>query len=138
MENAEGAIRLEDLRNRSSRNAASRCSARSRWASSIARCTTTSFVLDDDAQSLEIELDHRRQLEKALRAARRKAESDLRDFIDNAPIAFHWVSGDGTILWADKAEVKMLGFSYAQRRLRSPAHDPGRKFAMSRRPCPSR
>jgi len=35
---------------------------------------------------------------------------DLTDFIENAPIGLHWVAGDGTILWANQAELDLLGY----------------------------
>jgi PAS domain S-box-containing protein len=39
----------------------------------------------------------------------RYSEQDLTDFVDNAPLAFHWLSADGTILWANRAELELLG-----------------------------
>ncbi len=36
---------------------------------------------------------------------------DLLDFIDNAPMPLHWVGPDGTILWANQAELALLGYS---------------------------
>ncbi|HJT16002.1 MAG TPA: MEDS domain-containing protein, partial [Thermoanaerobaculia bacterium] len=65
-------------------------------------------------QSLHVELEHRKQLEKALRealTARRQAERDLRDFVENAPLGLHWVGPDGTILWANRAELELLGYA---------------------------
>jgi PAS domain S-box-containing protein len=38
-------------------------------------------------------------------------EKELRDFVENAAVAMHWVAQDGTILWANKAELKLLGYS---------------------------
>ena len=35
---------------------------------------------------------------------------DLRDFIENAAVVLHWVGEDGTILWANKAELQLLGY----------------------------
>ena len=34
----------------------------------------------------------------------------LNDFLENAPIAMHWVDRDGVILWANAAELEMLGY----------------------------
>src|ERR1051325_2618038 len=39
-----------------------------------------------------------------------EAAADLHDYIENAPVALHWVAEDGTILWANKAELEMLGY----------------------------
>ena len=37
--------------------------------------------------------------------------SDLIDFFQNAPIALHWLSSTGHILWANKMELSILGYS---------------------------
>jgi PAS domain S-box-containing protein len=36
---------------------------------------------------------------------------DLRDFVENAAFGLHWVGPDGTILWANKAELDLFGYS---------------------------
>lgn len=43
-----------------------------------------------------------------------RRESDLRDFIENAAVALHWVGEDGAILWANKAELQLLGYDRAE------------------------
>src|SRR4051812_15280799 len=40
-----------------------------------------------------------------------ESDQELREFIENAPIALHWVAADGTILWANAAELRMLGYT---------------------------
>jgi PAS domain S-box-containing protein len=40
-----------------------------------------------------------------------KRERDLSDFIENAAVGLHWVGPDGTILWANQAEMDLLGYS---------------------------
>lgn len=35
---------------------------------------------------------------------------ELQDYIDNAPIGLHWVNRDGIIIWANNAELEMLGY----------------------------
>jgi PAS domain S-box-containing protein len=103
-------------------------------------CATHSHVVpeglgshDDDARAREIaflrqragalaaEVEHRKELEMALRESRaarretedalRRSERDLKDFVENATVGLHWVGGDGTILWANDAELKLLGYS---------------------------
>ena len=37
-------------------------------------------------------------------------EAELTDFLENALIGMHWVAADGTVLWANKAEMAMLGY----------------------------
>ena len=44
-------------------------------------------------------------------AALRRSEGDLRDFVENAAIALHWVGPDGIILWANQTELDLLGYS---------------------------
>ena len=40
-----------------------------------------------------------------------RREKDLSDFIENAAVALHWVAEDGTILWANRAELELLGYA---------------------------
>lgn len=40
----------------------------------------------------------------------REREQELRDLIENASIGIHWVGPDGRILWANRAELDMLGY----------------------------
>ena len=35
----------------------------------------------------------------------------LHDFVENATEGLHWVGPDGTIIWANKAELQLLGYS---------------------------
>jgi len=41
----------------------------------------------------------------------RRRERELSDFIENASVGLHWVAADGTILWANQAELDLLGYS---------------------------
>ena len=41
----------------------------------------------------------------------RRSQLELRDFVENATIGLHWVAADGTILWANQAELDLLGYS---------------------------
>jgi PAS domain S-box-containing protein len=45
-------------------------------------------------------------------AAVRRSERELADFFENATIALHWVSADGTILKANQAELDLTGFAH--------------------------
>jgi PAS domain S-box-containing protein len=79
-----------------------------------------SALLERRAQSLEAEIEHRRQLEAALRSAlaeraciesaAREVEQELRDFLENAVDGMHWVGPDGRILWANEAELQLVGY----------------------------
>jgi PAS domain S-box-containing protein len=67
-------------------------------------------LLQQKAQSLEAEIEHRKEVESLL-AAR---EAELADFFENALEGLHKVDADGTILWANKAEYSLLGYSEAE------------------------
>lgn len=54
-------------------------------------------------QSLEDAQSRQRKLEAQ--------NKELQDYLDNAPIGMHWVGPDGTIIWANKAELDMLGYA---------------------------
>ncbi|HWC17378.1 MAG TPA: PAS domain S-box protein [Terriglobales bacterium] len=64
-------------------------------------------VLQQRAQALETEIAHRKSIQQALQLR----EAELREFLENAVIGMHWIAADGTILWANKAELEMLGYS---------------------------
>jgi PAS domain S-box-containing protein len=40
-----------------------------------------------------------------------RTERDLKDYFENASIGLHWVDADGIIVWANPAELRMLGYS---------------------------
>jgi two-component system, OmpR family, sensor histidine kinase VicK len=40
----------------------------------------------------------------------RKEVKVLRDFIENASVALHWVNGSGIIIWVNQAELDLLGY----------------------------
>jgi PAS domain S-box-containing protein len=78
-------------------------------------------LLQQRAKALETEISHRRELEHSLRTALsaqrateqqlRESQEALRDFVDNAVEGMHWVGPDGTILWANQAELDLLGYA---------------------------
>jgi PAS domain S-box-containing protein len=41
----------------------------------------------------------------------RTKDAELIDFFENAPIALHWLSCDGIILWANQTELTVLGYT---------------------------
>ena len=63
--------------------------------------------LQQKAESLAAEIAHRHEVERALA----QRERELADFFDNATEGMHKVGPDGTVLWANKAEYVLLGFS---------------------------
>jgi PAS domain S-box-containing protein len=49
--------------------------------------------------------------QKQIEAQLRHKQEELTDFFENASEGLHWVGPDGTILWANQAELDMLGYS---------------------------
>lgn len=70
---------------------------------------------------LEREIQRRIELEEALcealeercraEEALRQSQEDLRDYFENALEGLHWVGPDGRILWANRAQLDLLGYS---------------------------
>jgi PAS domain S-box-containing protein len=48
---------------------------------------------------------------KKIEAELHRKSHELEDYIENASIGLHWVDANGIIIWANKAEMKMLGYS---------------------------
>ena len=66
-----------------------------------------SFAMSDEADQLGSAL----YVQPANLIDALEREVELRDFVENAAVAMHWVGQDGTILWANKAELTLLGYS---------------------------
>jgi PAS domain S-box-containing protein len=66
--------------------------------------------LQQKAQSLEAEIEHRAEIEKALSSR----ERELADFFENGPVGMHRVGPDGDILWANRADYEMLGYTIGE------------------------
>jgi len=64
-------------------------------------------ALQQKAASLEVEVAARKLAEERLR----RSERELRDFFENATEGLHWVGEDGRILWANRAEYELLGYT---------------------------
>jgi PAS domain S-box-containing protein len=62
------------------------------------------------AQALEEETAQNRMTQQTLQLR----ESELRDFLENAAIGIHWLAPDGTILWANRSELALLGYQSQQ------------------------
>lgn len=65
------------------------------------------ILLQQRASLLETEIAQHKLTEERLR----RSEAELRDFIENASFALHWVDADGTIIWTNQAELDLLGYS---------------------------
>ena len=66
--------------------------------------------LERTALRLDAEIARRESAEQALR----QRERELADFVENAAEGLHRVGPDGTILWANKAELHMLGYRWEE------------------------
>ncbi|HUS67167.1 MAG TPA: MEDS domain-containing protein [Kofleriaceae bacterium] len=67
------------------------------------------------AQRKEVEVALRRSLRDLRRTEAEliRRNEDLADFIDNAPVGVHAVGADGTILWANRRELEIVGYDAA-------------------------
>jgi PAS domain S-box-containing protein len=73
---------------------------------------TVSPIIDADgkiigASKIARDISDRKRAEEALRSR----EEELTDFIENSAVGLHWVGPDGLILWANKAELELLGYT---------------------------
>jgi PAS domain S-box-containing protein len=68
------------------------------------------LVLEQQARSLSAEIARRGAAESALA----QRERELAHFIENAAEGIHQVGADGTILWANRAELRMLGYRWEE------------------------
>jgi PAS domain S-box-containing protein len=64
--------------------------------------------LEQKARALQFEVHQRRIAERNLHYK----EQEFADFIENAVDGLHQVGADGTILWANRAELQMLGYEW--------------------------
>ena len=58
-------------------------------------------------ENLQYEIVERKQTEEILR----RRQQELSNFLDNATVGLHWIGADGHIIWANKAELDMLGYT---------------------------
>ncbi|NHZ96418.1 ATP-binding protein [Massilia sp. CCM 8734] len=65
-------------------------------------------ILQQENHALRCEVVRGREAEATLQ----NRERELMDFLENAAEALHRVGPDGTILWANKAELAMLGYRW--------------------------
>jgi len=78
-------------------------------------------VPPQQAEMLAREIAHREEVERALRETLRdlhtkdeelrRSAAELQDMLENASLGLHRVAPDGTILWANRAELDMLGYA---------------------------
>jgi PAS domain S-box-containing protein len=78
----------------------------------------------DQMRAIVAEIALRKDVEGELRAAvrqlqatqeqLRRREEELEDLVESAALGLHRLAGDGTILWANRAELEMLGYDEAE------------------------
>jgi PAS domain S-box-containing protein len=66
--------------------------------------------LEQKALALEAEVARRKEAEQTLL----RREKEFADFVENAAEGLHRVGADGTILWANRAELTMLGYRWEE------------------------
>ncbi|MFL6635804.1 MAG: ATP-binding protein [Massilia sp.] len=66
--------------------------------------------LEQEVRALRAEVRRQRDNEQVLR----RSERELADFVENAVEGLHRVGADGTILWANRAELQMLGYGWEE------------------------
>ncbi len=64
------------------------------------------LVLQQKALALETEIARRKAIQQRLQ----EREKELTDFLENTVIGMHWVDANGIILWANQAEMHLLGY----------------------------
>ncbi|BAY61231.1 multi-sensor signal transduction histidine kinase [Calothrix brevissima NIES-22] len=57
------------------------------------------------------ELSRKTAEQQQVEIALRRSQQKLTDFVENATVGMHWVKADGTIIWANQAELDLLGYS---------------------------
>jgi PAS domain S-box-containing protein len=66
--------------------------------------------LEQKMRALQAEVDRLKESEQTLK----HREKEFADFVENAAEGLHRVDPDGTILWANKAELAMLGYRWEE------------------------
>lgn len=66
--------------------------------------------LERRVQRLELELERRKLLEAQLA----EREMELADFLENAIVGLHKIDANGIVIWANRAELDMLGYQAAE------------------------
>lgn len=64
-----------------------------------------------EAQRLKQQLEEALEGERKIRIYAEAIKAELEEFVNNATEGLHWVGPDGKILWANQAELNLLGYS---------------------------
>lgn len=69
--------------------------------------TCTAYMADNICYAVARDITKERETEAKLK----ETQEELQDFFENAPIALHWADEQGKIIWANKMELSLLGYS---------------------------
>jgi PAS domain S-box-containing protein len=64
-----------------------------------------------ELKTLQHKLQQALQAESEMRQCAEQAKQELQEFVNNATEGLHWVGPDGTIQWANRAELELLGYT---------------------------
>ncbi len=78
-----------------------------RLLSSLGKFASSAYQILSSLDALKFQVAEREKAEAALR----RSDTTLRDFVETASMALHWVGPDGIILWANQAELDLLGYT---------------------------
>ena len=78
-----------------------------RLMSSLGKFASSAYQILASLDAVKVEVAEREKAEVALR----RSETMLRDFVETATVGLHWVGSDGIILWVNRAELDLLGYS---------------------------
>ncbi len=78
-----------------------------RLMNSLGKFASSAYQILASLEAVKFEGTEREKAE----AAMRRSDAMLRDFVETATVALHWVDSDGIILWANQAELDLLGYS---------------------------
>ena len=67
----------------------------------------TIAILQQKAAAFETEVAARRRADQTLR----RREAELSQLVEATALALHWIDENGKILWANRADMKLLGYS---------------------------
>jgi PAS domain S-box-containing protein len=71
---------------------------------------TDAQLMTQTAQAPEEKIHQSSKVQQMLQAR----ESELRDYLENAVVGMHWLAPDGTILWANRTVLTLLGYEHDQ------------------------
>jgi PAS domain S-box-containing protein len=78
-----------------------------RLMSSLGKFASSAYQILASLGALQSKVSQREKAEAALC----RSETALRDFVETTTVALHWVGPDGIVLWANQAELDLIGYT---------------------------